>query len=55
MAGVEGLDLLKRFLDKEIGEKKIYKMVSRWETLEDCERIQGESAHTFVDRYERAK
>ena len=51
MLGVEGYELLKRFLDKELGEKKIYKMVSRWGTLEDCERSQGESAHAFVDSY----
>jgi hypothetical protein len=42
---------LKRFLDKE---KKIYKMISRWEMLEDCERSQGESTQAFVDRYVRA-
>ena len=51
---VEGYELLKRFLDKELGEKKIYKMISRWEMLEDCERSQGESTQAFVDRYVRA-
>ena len=45
---------MKRFLDKELGEKKIYKMISRWEMLEDCERTQGESTQAFVDRYVRA-
>ena len=50
----EGYELLKRFLDKELGEKKIYKMISRWEMLEDCERSQGESTQAFVDRYVRA-
>ena len=33
-----GLALVKQHLDKELDEKKLNKMISRWETLEDCRR-----------------
>ena len=33
VAGEDGLALVKQYLDKELGEKELYKMVSRWEIL----------------------
>ena len=32
----DGLDLVKQYLDKELDEKKLNKMISRWETLKKC-------------------
>ena len=54
MRGKEGLNLVKRFLDKELGEKELYKTISKWEILEDCQRCQGEDIRIFVDRFDMA-
>ena len=32
-------------------EKKLNKKISRWETLKDCRRSQGEKVRDFVDRF----
>ena len=45
-----GEELVKRFLDKELGEKELHKNISKWEILEDCSRSQRKEIHTFVDR-----
>ena len=50
----DGLALVKQHLDKEFDVKKLNKMVSRWENLEDCRRSRGEDIRDFVDRFDTA-
>ena len=38
----------------QLSEKKLDKMISRWETLEDCSRSRGEDIEDFVDRFQTA-
>ena len=46
--------LVKQRLDKELDEKKLDKMISRWETSEDCKRSRGEDIRDFIDTFEMA-
>ena len=48
----DGPALVKQHLDKELDEKKLDKMISRWETLEDCRRNRGENVRDFVNRFQ---
>ena len=45
----DGYALVIQHLDKDLSEKKLDKMISRWETLEDCGRSWGEDIGDFVD------
>ena len=53
MTGEEGLVLVKRFLEKELGEKELHKIISKWDIFEDCNRSPGKEIHTFVDRFDK--
>ena len=50
--GGNGLALVKQYL--ELDERKLYKMIFRWETLEDCKRSRGEDIRDFVDKFKMA-
>ena len=49
----QGLDLVKTFLKKELGESDLYKSVRVWNELENCKQKPGESIDVFLDRFER--
>ena len=49
----EGLDLVKDFLKKELGEEDLYKCVRVWNEFEDCKQKPGEVIEEFLDRFER--
>jgi hypothetical protein len=38
MTGSQGLELVKKFLEKELGEKVLNKTIARWDEFEDCKR-----------------
>ena len=54
MTGNDGLNLVKAFLEKELGEKVLNKTIGKWDEFEDCKRGGGEDIQTFVDRFDRA-
>ena len=54
VVGVDSLDRVKQYLDKELDEKKLYKMISRWETLKDCRKSQAENVRNFVNKFDTA-
>ena len=54
VVGAGSGELLKRFLDEDLGEGELFEKISKWEDFDDCRRSQGESACAFVGRYERA-
>ena len=37
-----GLELIEKFLDKELDKKELHKTITRWNELEECKRRQGE-------------
>ena len=49
----ERLQLVKTFLQKELGEADLYKSVKVWDELEECKRRPGEAIDDFIDRFER--
>ena len=49
----EGLDLVKAFLKKELGEEDLYKCVRVWNELEDCKQGSEEGIEEYLDRFER--
>ena len=48
-----GLQLVKDFLKKELGEEDLYKNVRYWNELEDCKQRDDEEIESFIDRFER--
>ena len=42
MMSSTGLEIVKIFLEKELGEKVLNKTIARWDELEDCKRGRGE-------------
>ena len=50
---VDGLQLVKDFLKKELGEEDLYKSVRYWNELEDCRQRDDEEIEAFIDRFER--
>ena len=54
MTGSTSLKLVKKFLEKELGEKVLNKTISKWDDFEDWKRGPGEDIQTFVDRFDKA-
>ena len=54
MTGSTGLELVKKFLEKELGEKVLNKTIAKWDEFEDCKRGSGEDIQAFVDRFDKA-
>ena len=54
MTGSTGLELVKKFLEKELGEKVLNKTIARWDDFEDCKRGSGVDIQAFVDRFDKA-
>ena len=48
----EGVELVKTFLKKELGEEDLYKMVRVWNELENCQRS-VKTIDEFIDSFER--
>ena len=48
----EGINLVKTFLKKELGEEDLYKIVRVWNEFEDCQR-KGKDINEFLDNFER--
>ena len=51
----EGLEIVKTWLKKELGEEDLYKCVRVWEELEECKRKASETIEEFLDRYPEVK
>ena len=49
----EGLEIVKTWLKKELGEEDLYKCVRVWEELEECKQKASETIEEFLDRFER--
>ena len=49
----ERLQLVKTFLQKELGEADLYKSVKVWDELEECKQRPREAIDDFIDRFER--
>jgi hypothetical protein len=54
MTGSTGLELVKKFLEKELGEKFLNKTILKRCDFEDWKRGPGEDIQTFVDRFDKA-
>ena len=50
--GEDGIDLVQAFLEKELGKKKIDKLLETWKELEFIQRKQEEEITTFISRFE---
>ena len=47
------MELVKAFLQKELGETDLHKSMRVWNELEECKQKPGESIDEFLDRLER--
>ena len=52
LVGEKGIDLVQEFLEKELGKKKIDKLLETWKTFEYTQRKSGEDVTTFISRFE---
>ena len=52
LVGEKGIDLVQAFLEKELGKKKIDKLLETWKEFEFIQRKQGEEITTFISRFE---
>ena len=52
LVGKNGIDLVQTFLEKELGKKKIDKLLESWKTFEYTQRKAGEDVKTFISRFE---
>ena len=52
LVGESGIDLVQEFLEKELGKKKIDKLLETWKTFEYTQRKAGEDVKTFISRFE---
>ena len=48
-----GLELVRTYLTKELGEDELDKLVSVWNEFEDCKRV-GATIDEFLSNYDRA-